>query len=82
MVQVPTFGWWQPSADDLNLYPGRRAELLACCLLVPSDVACADRDRWTVAGRTFEQDGSPHDYNHGPWGMAVPLVVYLSRVEG
>lgn len=79
---VPTHGWWQPSADELAASAGRRALEADLVLLVPDGTAAGDRDRWTVAGDTYLQQGNPQDHNHGPFGMAVPLVIYLKRTEG
>lgn len=81
--QVKSHGWWQPTADDIKLYPGRRADVLARILLLPNGAVCADRDRWTLPGDgTYSQDGEAQDYSHGPFGTVTPLVVYLSRTEG
>ena len=81
-VGVESFGWWQPSPDDATDTSGRRAVARDVDLLVPAATSCGDRDRWTVDGHTYLQTGEAQDYNHGPFAQAVPLVVYLRRVEG
>ena len=82
-VPIASYGWWQPAASELDLGPGRRAEDVALSLLVPAGTVCRDRDCWTLPGEgVLEQYGRAQDYNHGPFGMRVPLVVYLKRGEG
>jgi len=80
---VDTNGWWPPSVEQiLGQEPQRRAIEISLALLVPNGTVCADKDRWTIAGEPLLQVGEPQDFNHGPWGMEVPLVVYLKRIEG
>ncbi len=82
-VNVDTHGWWPPSVEQiLGQEPQRRAVEIALALLVPNGTSCGDKDRWTVAGKAMLQVGDPQDLNHGPWGMSVPFVVYLKRIEG
>jgi len=80
---VDSFGWWQPTADELGIESGRRSEEVSRVLLVPAGTACGDKDRWTIPGDgTFEQVGGPQDNSRGPFGMQTPLIVYLKTVEG
>ena len=79
---VPTHGWWEPGADELAASAGRRAVESDLVALVPAGTVTGDRDRWTVAGDTYLQQGGPQDNNHGPFGMRVPLAIYLKRTEG
>lgn len=81
---VDCHGWWPPTAEQiLGAEPGRRAAEIERAMLVPQGTVCSDRDRWTeTGGVTFEQVAGPQDYNHGTFGMAVPLIVYLKRVDG
>lgn len=82
-VPVDSHGWWQPNPDEIATEPGRRSQEIVRSLLIPNDTACADKDRWTLPGDgTYEQVGRPQDYNHGPFGMSVPLIVHLKTVEG
>lgn len=81
-VSVSVFGWWPSSSDDTADAPGRRRVTRDLDLIVPAGTVCGDRDRWTVAGQVYSQTGGADDFNHGPFGTAVPLVVYLRRVEG
>lgn len=80
---VDTHGWWPPSVDQiLGQEPQRRAVEVSLALLVPNGTMCADKDRWTVDGKPMLQVADAQDFNHGPWGMQVPLVIYLKTVEG
>lgn len=82
-ANVNTYGWWPPSPEQiLGVEPGRRAQEIQMAALVPQGTVCGDRDKWTVGGVAFEQVAGPQDYSHGPFGMAVPLIVYLKQVEG
>lgn len=80
-TDVPTHGWHPPNPAEIDGGVGRRSETCELVLMVPVMV-CGDRDRWQVAGDTWEQMGRPGDFNHGPFGMTVPLLVYLKKVEG
>jgi len=80
---VGTHGWWPPSVEQiLGQEPQRRAIEIALALLIPNGTVCADKDRWTIGAEPLLQVGDPQDFNHGPWGMEVPLIVYLKRSEG
>lgn len=80
---IVSYGWWQPAADELHLESGRRAEDVALSMLIPAKTVCGDRDRWALPGAgVLEQYGRAQDYSHGPFGMKVPLLVHLKRVEG
>lgn len=82
-VDVDSFGWWQPSADEIRPNPGRRSQEIVRTLMVPLGTDCADRDRWTIPGDgTFDQVGEAQDNSHGPFGMQTPLVIYLGKVKG
>ena len=82
-VAVPLHGWWPTAADEQIIGDaGRRALEVERAVIVPASTVCGDRDRWTLTGGVFEQIGGPADYNNGPFGTEVPLVVYLKRVEG
>ncbi len=83
-VTVDSHGWWEPAPEQiLGVEPGRRSQEIDLALLVPTATVCADRDRWTIPGAgAFEQVAGPQDYNHGPFGMSVPLIVYLKGVRG
>ena len=79
---VDSHGWYPPSADTVGLEPGRRPVDCDMVLMVPLGTVCGDRDRWTLPDGTYAQQGRAEDYSHGPFGMTVPLLVYLKRVEG
>ena len=83
-ADVDIFGWWPPTAEQiLGVEPGRRATEIERAMLVPVGTVCGDRDRWTESGGVaFEQVAGPQDFNHGPFGATVPLIVYLKRVSG
>ena len=81
-ASVAVHGWWPPSADAPADSAGRRAIERDLDLIVPVGTICGDRDRWTINGAKYLQQGAAQDFNWGPFGMAVPLVVYLKRVEG
>ncbi len=82
-ASVNTYGWWPPSVEQiLGQEPQRRAIEISLALMVPIGTVCADKDRWTVGGTPMLQVADAQDYNHGPWGMQVPLIVYLKTVEG
>lgn len=81
-VETATHGWWQPSPDEITVDPGRRADEIVRAVLVPVGMGGGDRDRWTLPDGVFLQVGKPQDANNGPFGMRVPLVVYLKTVEG
>lgn len=79
---VATHGWWQPSPDEPTDSAGRRSVERDLDLMIPVGTVCGDRDRWTVAGDRYIQQGDDQDANHGPFGMAVPLVVHLKKLRG
>jgi len=79
---VDTFGWYPASSDDVGLDAGRRPVTCDTVLMVPAGTVCGDQDQWVLPDGGYVQQGRPGDYNNGPFGMAVPLLVYLKRVEG
>lgn len=82
-ANVDSYGWWPPSPEQiLGVEPNRRATEIKMATIVPQGTVCGDRDKWVIDGDTFEQVAGPQDFSHGPFGMAVPLIVYLRLVEG
>jgi hypothetical protein len=82
-VPIDVCGWWQSTADEIGIDSGRRSQEIVRSLLIPRDTACGDKDHWTIPGDdAFEQVGEAQDFNHGPFGMSVPLIVSLKSVEG
>lgn len=80
-VLVDAHGWWLPPVTSAPSQNGHRGALVALQMLVPAGTVCGDKDRWTVAGGTYYQVGSPEDYNNGPWSVSVPLILHLSNVK-
>lgn len=82
-VDVDVNGWYPPSAETVKANTGRRAIESDLVLIVPNGTVCKDKDRWTIPGfGAYLQQGAADDFNHGPFGMEVPLVVYLKAVKG
>lgn len=81
-AEVTAHGWWPPSQDQIMGEASRRAQEINMAVIIPQGTVCGDRDRWTVGGFVLEQVGGAQDYSHGPFGMAVPLIVHLGMVNG
>lgn len=79
---VNVHGWWQPTADQIGVEVGRRAQEVSRVMLVTQGTTCGDRDLWTLPDGEFEQVGAAQDNSHGPFGMKVPLIVYLKTLKG
>lgn len=82
-ANINSYGWWPPSPEQiLGVEPNRRAQEIKLATIVPQGTVCGDRDKWVVDADTYEQVAGPQDFSHGPFGMDVPLIVYLRIVEG
>lgn len=80
-VEVPVFGWGPPASDDVirgtqSGYETREV------LYAPTGFA-RHRDRITLPdGRVFLAQGTPRDFNNGPFGWRPGYAIDLTSVEG
>lgn len=65
-------------------YPNRDLSDIAWTVFAPaSDDVPTGRDRVDFEGETYEVNGDPKDWTHGPWEHpAAGVVVELKRAEG
>lgn len=78
-VRRPVFGWHQLTAEELTAQGINRSMRR---LAVLADWTPAIGDRITVLGETFEVDGEPEDWNHGPFAFAPGYRFYLKVWHG
>ena len=65
-------------------YPDRDLSDIAWTVYaLPSDNTPTERDRVDFDGDTYEVNGRPKDWTHGPWqNPSAGIVVELKRTEG
>lgn len=81
-VDVSVHGWAPPGSDSEPFEDGRRAVERDLELYAPAGTSGGPRDRWTIAGVQYVQEGYPEDYSTGPWAVGFGVVINLKRVEG
>jgi len=73
-----------PGTPGEDYEPGRDVSRIPMVVLGPAsslgDIGARDRITW--AGRTYEVDGEPEDFDHGPFGFEPGCRVRMIRVEG
>ena len=77
----PVYGWG-PAGSTEPAEPNRSAVTPDLDLYVPPGFVVAPLDRIDVGGLTYEVDGEPADYTHGPFGFMPGHVVRLKREDG
>lgn len=81
-VNVLVHGWSPPSGNSEPFEAGRNAVIRDLDLYAPAGTTGSPKDRWIVAGVTYEQVGWPEDYTTGPWQWAAGVRFNLKRSEG
>lgn len=81
-VKVPIFGWGP--ASTAQAVEGNRSPVTSeVDVYAPAGTATGNRDRWTLGGVTYLQDGVAQDYTNGPFGTRVAgVVVRVKQVKG
>jgi len=82
-VDVPVYGV-APGTPGEDYEPGRIASNIPMVVIGPSsslaDVSARDLIVW--AGKEYEVDGVPEDFDHGPFGFEPGCRIRMIRVEG
>lgn len=78
-VTRPVFSWHQLTAEELAAQGLNRSVRR---LAVLADWAPEIGDRVAVLGETFEVDGEPEDWNHGPFAFQPGYRFYLEVWHG
>lgn len=73
------YGWAPAGSVEVNGY--RQTVTADLSLYAPHDFPVAAKDHVRVAGQTYDVEGLPDDFSHGPFGFAPGVVVNLKRLE-
>ena len=82
---VRVIGWYRPVLDTSTNQPARDDLFKRLTLMAPAGTVGGDRDRWTVDGEKWLQNGDVQDYSKGnPFSMsgAAQAVINLTKIEG
>lgn len=81
-VTVAVFGWG-PSSSSQDISGNREPITSVLEVYAPAGTATYPKDRWTLQGSIWLQDGEPLDYTNGPFGSRVAgVVVRVQKVRG
>ncbi|OZE92456.1 hypothetical protein CH298_02670 [Rhodococcoides fascians] len=81
-IDEPVYGWSEPTSSESTAAGQSNRVTHDLELLVPEGFSARAHDRVRVDGRTYDVEGDPADFNHGPFGFRPGLVVNLKRVSG
>lgn len=79
-VNVGVYGYG-PRSDSNSAEPGGTQVITGLTVLAPM-FAVDPRDRFVVAGKTYEVVGEVGEWDSGPFGYEPGMTVNLKRVEG
>lgn len=81
-VEVPIYGWGP--ASTAQAVEGNRSPVTSeVDVYAPAGTATGSKDRWTLAGVAYLQDGDVQDYTHGPLGSRVAgVVIRVKQIRG
>lgn len=78
-VLVAVYGYG-PRGDSTE--PGGTQVIVGLQVLAPKSVSVDSRDRFVIAGKTYEVEGEVGDWTNGPFGFTPGIEFNLKRVEG